>query len=57
MTSGEVRDKFHSLTRDVLDGATADRIWDCVNHLEEEPSVAPLTALLRSARGQRRGAA
>jgi len=56
MTSGEVRDKFHTLTRGVLDGATAKGIWDCVDRLEEAPSVAPLAALLRSA-GSRGGTA
>jgi hypothetical protein len=51
MTSREVRDKFTTLTRGILDGARAEAIWECVDRLETAPSVAPLAALLRSPRG------
>ncbi len=54
MTSGEVRDKFHALTREILDRGTAERICEHVDGLERAPSVAPLAALLRQA-GVRRG--
>jgi 2-methylcitrate dehydratase PrpD len=49
MTEAEVRDKFHALTRDVVDGEVAKRICDAIDGLERMPSVVPLAGLLREA--------
>jgi 2-methylcitrate dehydratase PrpD len=47
MGPDEVKRKFHALTRGTLDDATADRLCHVVEHLEREPDVSPLAAILR----------
>ena len=49
LTEAEVRDKFHTLTRDVVDADVVKRICEMVDGLERLPSVVPLAALLREA--------
>jgi 2-methylcitrate dehydratase PrpD len=47
MGPDEVRDKFHTLTREILAQAAGERLCDFIAGLEREQNVAPLAAMLR----------
>lgn len=50
MRPDEVRAKFHVLTGGLADREARERISDVVEHLDREPDVARLAAMLRAAR-------
>jgi 2-methylcitrate dehydratase PrpD len=50
MAPDEVRAKFHALTGGLVTREARERISDVVEHLDREPDVARLAAMLRAAR-------
>jgi hypothetical protein len=50
LAAHDVRAKFHALTGGLVDREARERISDVVEHLDREPDVARLAAMLRTAR-------